>query len=281
METGIRKNEARCGKEICRKTFKSNEEEVGAKRDGGIAGKRRKFGQRIGEASSWIQQEPEVVKLSKRAARLCHGGGRGCGQDSGLSSGGCGFAVDLGLGALARDVAGLAAAVAGFSSRVERAAVGSGAVAGDVAELAAGIALHGLSLAVARIVIGTSTLVASGWTSTSAVAAAESAISSTHTAAAAAGAHAGVGTSTGKMAGLAASIAASAGGAAAQAQGRAVSLVVSKALAVIALLGLGSARVRAGVGLVSRLLAVVAQALRRRADLGVVADVAALVARTT
>jgi hypothetical protein len=66
------------------------------------------------------------------------------------------------LGAVARDVSGLTALVAGLSSGVKRAAVGSGAVSGDVAELAAGIALHSLSLAITGKVVGTTALVASG-----------------------------------------------------------------------------------------------------------------------
>lgn len=81
------------------------------------------------------------------------------------------------------------------------------------------------------------------------------------------------------MAELAAVVAATARGVAAQTERRAVSLDMAKALAVVALLGFGGARERAAVGFVARLLAVVAQALGRRTDLGVVADVAALVAR--
>lgn len=64
------------------------------------------------------------------------------------------------LGAVAGDVAGLAALVAGLSGSVERAAVWSRAVARDVAELAACVALHGLSLAIAREVVGPTALVA-------------------------------------------------------------------------------------------------------------------------
>jgi len=54
----------------------------------------------------------------------------------------------------------LAAAITGLAGGVEGTAVGGGAVAGDVAELAAGVALHGLSLAVAREVVGAAALVA-------------------------------------------------------------------------------------------------------------------------
>lgn len=77
--------------------------------------------------------------------------------------------VDLGLnltvgasplGAVTRDVAGLAALVAGLAGRVKGTTVGSRAVARDVAELAASIALHRLRLAVASEVVRTAALVA-------------------------------------------------------------------------------------------------------------------------
>lgn len=58
-----------------------------------------------------------------------------------------------------------------------------------------------------------------------------------------------------KVAGLAAAVAASAGGVSGQAESWAVGLNMAKALAVVALLGLGSARERAAVGLVAGLLA--------------------------
>lgn len=77
------------------------------------------------------------------------------------------LAVGVGLvGAVARDVAGLAALVAGLAGSVERAAVRSRAIAGDVAELAASVALHGLSLAVACEMVGSAALVAGSGTST-------------------------------------------------------------------------------------------------------------------
>ncbi|KAH7030710.1 uncharacterized protein B0I36DRAFT_113135 [Microdochium trichocladiopsis] len=159
------------------------------------------------------------------------------------------------LGAVAGDVTSLAALVAGLASSVQRTAVGSSAVAGDVAELAASIALHGLSLAVARKVVGTTALVAGGGTR----AAAETA-----TAAVATEGTAGSGTAAahvdsgrvlarpGQVAGLTAVVAATVGGAGAgQAEGRAVSLDVAETLAVIALLGIGGAGQRALVGLVA------------------------------
>jgi hypothetical protein len=103
------------------------------------------------------------------------------------------------------------------------------------------------------------------------------------------------------VAGLATVVAATAGASTAQAEGRAVSLDVAKTLAVVALLSLGGAGKRAAVGLMAGLLAcfyisqplschstaeelshtVVAKALSRRADLGVVANIATLVARAT
>lgn len=181
-------------------------------------------------------------------------------------------------------MASLAALVAGLASRVERAAVGGGAVARDVAELATGVALHGLGLAVAGEVVGAAALVAgrrarAAGEATTAVAASIAATANRTATAHADGGRVGAG--TGQMAGLAAVVAAPAGASAAQAQSRAVSLDVTEALAVVALLGLRGAGKRAAVGLVARLLAVIAKALSGGADLGIVANVATLVARTT
>ena len=53
-------------------------------------------------------------------------------SSSSRSSGGAGVTVDLGLSTVARNVTGLAAAVAGLASSVERAAVRGSAVAGNV-----------------------------------------------------------------------------------------------------------------------------------------------------
>ncbi len=83
------------------------------------------------------------------------------------------------------------------------------------------------------------------------------------------------------MAGLAAVVAATGSSVAGQAESRTVGLDVTKTLAVVALLGLGGARKRAAVRLVARLLTVVAKALRGGADLGIMTDVATLVASTT
>lgn len=202
-------------------------------------------------------------------------------------------------------MAGLTALVASLASGVEGTAVGGGAVAGDVAELAAGVALHGLSLAITGKVVGATALVAGGGTRAAGEAATgEAAVTATaHGGTTAHGTRAdrvGAGTlehvstqeygvcsrgaeaqTYSKMAGLAAVVAAAAGGVAGEAQSRAVGLDVAKTLAVVALLGLGGARKRAAVGLVAGLLAVVAETLRGGADLGVVADVATLVASTT
>jgi hypothetical protein len=78
-------------------------------------------------------------------------------------------------------VANLAAAVAGLATlAVKRAAVGRGAVAGDVTELAASVALHALGLAVARVVVGATALVAGGSTgNTTAIAATEASTTTT------------------------------------------------------------------------------------------------------
>jgi hypothetical protein len=183
-------------------------------------------------------------------------------------------------------VAGLAALVAGLAGGVERTTVGGGAVARNVAKLAAGIALHGLSLAVTGEVVGATALVASrraraaSEAATTAkgarVATTAHGSATTHRA----GVH-GVGASASKVAGLATVVAAAAGASATQTESGAVSLHVAESLAVVALLGLGGTGKRAAVGLVTRLLAVVAETLSRGANLGVVADVAALVACST
>jgi hypothetical protein len=70
--------------------------------------------------------------------RLCDGGSGSNWLDRSSGSGrdrdrGAAVTVDLSLSAITRDVASLAAAVAGLASGVERATVGSSAVAGDVA----------------------------------------------------------------------------------------------------------------------------------------------------
>jgi len=181
-------------------------------------------------------------------------------------------------------VASLTAPVAGLASSVERATVRGRAVTGDVTKLAASVALHGLSLAVASEVVGTTALVAAGSTATGETTAAAS--EATAEGSASTTANGGNGSSTGsraapgKVTRLAARVAATVGGTTADAKSRAVGLDVTETLAVVALLGLSGPGVRAGVALVARLLAVVAKTLAAGADLGVVANVTALVART-
>jgi hypothetical protein len=199
--------------------------------------------------------------------------------------------LDLGLhladgaglvGAVARDVAGLAALVASLAGGVEWAAVGGGAVTRDVAELAAGIALHRLRLAVASKVVRAAALVACCRTGS----ADESA---PHGSKAAAGDHAastspgdrGVRAVASQMANRIAVVAPVAGAGAAQTERRALGLDVSETLAVVALLRFGGAGHRALVRLVVWLLAVVAEPMRRGAGLGMVAKLTALVARPT
>ena len=143
--------------------------------------------------------------------------------------------VDLSLSAVAGDVAGLAAAVASLASSVEGTAVRSSAVARDVTELAAGVALHGLSLAVTGEVVGATTLVASRRTALTSEPTTEASVAATGSTSSTT--HSWVGAVAGEMAGQTAAVAAPAGAGAAQAQSRAVSLDVSKTLAVVALLG--------------------------------------------
>lgn len=190
------------------------------------------------------------------------------------------------LRAITRYVTGLSTLIAGLAGSVEGAAVGSRAITGNVAEFATGVALHRLSLTIAGEMVGTAALVAgSGARAASETATAKIAAgiaAAPHGGATTHGSGAdGIGASTSQMAGLAAVVTAPGSGVTGQAQSRAVSLNVTKALAVIALLCLSGARKRAAVGLVAGLLAVVAKALRGRADLGIVADVATLVASTT
>jgi len=179
-------------------------------------------------------------------------------------------------------VASLATLIAGLAGSVQRSTVGSSAVAGDVAQLAASVALHGLSLAVAGEVVGTAALVAGSRarTASETTTAKATETTTTHWGTAAHGTNR-VRAGTSEMAGLATVVATSAGTSATQAKSRAVSLDVTKTLAVIALLGLRRARQRAAVGFVARLLAVVAEALSGGADLGIVTNVATLVASTS
>jgi hypothetical protein len=183
-------------------------------------------------------------------------------------------------------VASLAALVASLSGSVERATTGGGAVAGDVSQLAASVALHGLGLAIAGKVVRSSAFVAGSGAGTAgkATAAGEATgISTTshgRTATKSSGANR-VGARASKVTGLAAVVATTAGAGPAQAKSRAVGLDMAKSLAVVALLSLGGTGKRTAVGLVAGLLAVVAEPLRRGANLGIVANVATLVAGST
>lgn len=218
-------------------------------------------------------------KLGVYVHRLCDS----CGGSSRLngsrnrSSGR--VSVDLSLRAVAGDVTSLAASVASLAGSVERAAVGSSAITGDVSELATSIALHGLSLAVTGKVVGSTTLVAGSRARAASEAAPETTVATTRSSSTAA--HSWVGAVASKMASKTAAVAASACASSTQAEGWAVSLDVPETLAVIALLGLGGARMWASVGLVSWLLAVVAKPFGRGAHLSIVAHVAALEACTT
>lgn len=102
-------------------------------------------------------------------------------------------------------------------------------------ELAAGVAFHGLSLAIAGKVVGSTALVAGGRASAASETAPEASIAATGSTSTTA--HSWVGAVAGKMAGEAAAVAASACTGSAQTQSRAVGLDVSEALAMVALLG--------------------------------------------
>ena len=133
-------------------------------------------------------------------------------------------------------MANLATSVAGLSTLVvDWAAVGSSAVTGDVTELATGVAFHGLSLAITGEVVGAAALVASCGTALASEASTET--SKATTGSTSSTAHSWVGAVAGKVAGQTTAVAASAGAGTAQAQSGAVSLDVSKTLAVVALLG--------------------------------------------
>lgn len=184
----------------------------------------------------------------------------------------------LRLWAVAGDVSGLTALVAGLASSAEWSTVWRSAVAGDVTELAAGEALQGLSLAVSGEVVALTALVAGGWawstlespawskSSLKSTAWSESSTASSWWGSAVAG----------KMSLKAASVAASSGSG--EAESWAICLDVSNAGARVTLLGLGGAWQWASVGLVSWLLAVVAETLSGGALVGCVTDLATFVA---
>jgi hypothetical protein len=132
-----------------------------------------------------------------------------------------------------------ATSVASFGTFVrERPPVWSGAVAGDVAEFTAGVALHGLSLAIACVVIRATAFVASRSTGNTGKSTTETTITATRGAAAADGARAcgsRIGAVACNMASLTAGVASTSS--TTQAKSWAVSLNMTDSLAVIALLG--------------------------------------------
>lgn len=173
------------------------------------------------------------------------------------------------LRAVARDVASLSTLVASLASSIQRSAVGGSAIPGYVTELAASIALHGLCLAISSKVVWTTALVASSRarsTSESTARGESASKSSTGSTKATSSTWDRSSTSRGwartsQMSWLTTVIASSTGSSSAQTKSWAIGLDVSKALAVIALLCLGSSWQRASVRLVSGLLAVVAETL--------------------
>ena len=104
-------------------------------------------------------------------------------------------------------------------------------------QFAAGVALHGLSLAVAGKVVGSTALVAGGRASASSETATETSSIAATRRTASSTTHSRVGAVAGKMASDTAAVAASAGAGSTQTQSWAVSLDVSETLAVVALLG--------------------------------------------
>lgn len=237
---------------------------------------------------SVVQVDPRrPTRTKSRECSLSHwgdgGNGRG-GHVVDINYLGSDFRRSVLLRAVSRDMAGLAALVTSLASGVKGTAVGSGAITRNMTQLATGVALHGLRLTVTGEVVGAAALVTSSGTGTTEATSAV-ATSKTTTAHRSTTAHSRaadrVGASASKVTRLAAVITTATGTSAAQTKGRAVSLNVAKALAVVALLSLSSTGKRAAVGLMARLLAVVAEALSGRANLSVVANVATFVASTT
>jgi hypothetical protein len=160
-----------------------------------------------------------------------------------------------------RKLTRLTTPVAGLARSVEpvRTSRGGSAVTANVAEFATCVALHGLSLAITGEVVWPTALVASGR-------AGASLESSTETTESAAGwwcstsstrscLHSWVRAVARQVTGQTARVAAAACSSSAQAKSWAVSLDVTEALAVVALLGLSGSGVWASVGLVAGLLA--------------------------
>ena len=116
------------------------------------------------------------AKKEKRALSSC---GRSRSHSSWLSSSRSHTVNFSSLRAILRDVANLAASVAGFASfAIHGATVWRSTIPRDMAKLATSIALHGLSLAIASKMVGSAAFVASRRTRVATVA-------STHTATAA------------------------------------------------------------------------------------------------
>lgn len=122
----------------------------------------------------------KFVVTTARSMSIVRSSNWGCshGRNHGHSlSGKWSNTVGLDLRATLGDVANLAASVAGLASfAVQWAAVWCSAVARDVAEFAAGVAFHCLGLAITRVMVWTTTLVASGsaWDTTKAATTAKS-----------------------------------------------------------------------------------------------------------
>ena len=170
----------------------------------------------------------------------------------------------------------LSASVARLAGGAQRTSVGRGTVPADVAELAASVALHCLSLTIPSVVVGPTALVASSGPATAESSTASEPESSTSdgcspTESACSRAVAS------QVAGVAAAVASSSSAGSGKPQSRAIGLNVSETLTVVALFGIRSPGLGANIGLMARLLAVVAETLRRSADLREVSDGTALV----
>jgi len=173
------------------------------------------------------------------------------------------------LRAITRDMAGFAASVTCLPSSAQRAPIRSLAIPTDMAQLPTGITLHGLRLTITSIMVRATAFIAcrrawvygkytpahkSAGISTTGGVSTSSPSNSTHLLRA----------SPCQMSRIPAGVATASNSAASrESQCRAVCLNVSKALAMVALFGFGSSRVRASIGFVSRLLAIVTKALRR------------------
>lgn len=170
----------------------------------------------------------------------------------------------------------MSASVAGLSGSAQRTAVRGSTVPADVAELSASIALHGLGLTITGVVVGSAALVAGSRSGTSeSSTTSESKPSTAHRRTSTESTSGGAVTS--QMTGVTAAVASSSSSSSRKSQGRAISLNVAETLAVVALLGIRSPGLRANIGFMTRLFAVVAKALGRCANFCKVADGTALV----